>query len=763
MTKRLFCFCFCLLGGFAKADTDLRLNPICPQNTIEHLDHLDDVRHRVARLIELSDRCRVTREELKAKDYAEQAVELARQISTDNSLILAQALNAFGNVLMNSQHFKNYEQAFKCYQEALQLFVSSEQPQLSAHILTNLAQLWIDVKPYSGDTQKTRFYQDDEAILLQKAIHALDTAFAATWLLPEDNQDKAFNLIHLSQIARQIQTELAPDNKQLMLKAYHALEKLRRFDAKAFPRVVSYAYGYLGELYQSESRYSDALRLTRQAIFYAQTVLATDILSLWERQLGQLLNQLGDQEGAIKAYERAVIYLNDIRSDLEQTSYRSRQLPFRETAAGQVYLELIALLLKEAKNSQEKKKQAFLCQAQDIIEQFKTFELENYFQDDCVGDNSVVNNQDKPAHPCALKNHQPVSLINNKAIRNTAVLYPIIFPERLELLLRTDNQRQVVTMPVNQKRLEEELIKKLIIELNEEKPTWAQVPDLLPHAQQLYNELIRPFESELLEVETLIVIPDGALRRIPFAVLHDGKRYLIEKHYALATTPSLSLTDTPEKWMPNQPILLNGLSIGQNPLPYVKTEVEAIGRLSQSEKLLDKAFTRQNFLRKIKEQPYQVIHIATHGTFQGNPKESFLEAYNSRLTLDDLEQVARWGRFRERPVALLTLSACESAMGNDEAALGLSGLAVKAGTISALASLWQVNDLSTCYLMEAFYHELKAQPVMAKAHALQQAQRLMLKGELNQKTSVCGKLPDNHDNFKHPHYWGAFLLIGYWL
>ena len=101
---------------------------------------------------------------------------------------------------------------------------------------------------------------------------------------------------------------------------------------------------------------------------------------------------------------------------------------------------------------------------------------------------------------------------------------------------------------------------------------------------------------------------------------------------------------------------------------------------------------------------------------------------------------------RDNPIELLTLSACQTALGDERAALGLAGVAIKTGAQSVLASLWFVNDESTTLLMQEFYRQLQ-KPDMTKAKALQQAQ---IKVATEQR-------------FRHPAYWAAFLLIGNWL
>ena len=95
---------------------------------------------------------------------------------------------------------------------------------------------------------------------------------------------------------------------------------------------------------------------------------------------------------------------------------------------------------------------------------------------------------------------------------------------------------------------------------------------------------------------------------------------------------------------------------------------------------------------------------------------------------------------------LLTLSACQTAAGDNRSALGIAGVAVRAGVKSALASLWFINDESTVPLVEEFYTQLR-QSKVTKAEALRRAQIKMIK---------------DRDN-SHPAVWSPFILIGNWL
>jgi CHAT domain-containing protein len=138
--------------------------------------------------------------------------------------------------------------------------------------------------------------------------------------------------------------------------------------------------------------------------------------------------------------------------------------------------------------------------------------------------------------------------------------------------------------------------------------------------------------------------------------------------------------------------------------------------------------------------------MSTHGVFGGSPQETYLLAYGGRLTMNDLERLIGLGRFRETPLDLLTLSACETASGDERAMLGLGGIAVKAGARTALATLWKVSDDSTSILTGEFYRQMKTQKV-SKAQALRNAQKKLLADS----------------RYEHPFYWAPFLLIGNWM
>jgi len=140
------------------------------------------------------------------------------------------------------------------------------------------------------------------------------------------------------------------------------------------------------------------------------------------------------------------------------------------------------------------------------------------------------------------------------------------------------------------------------------------------------------------------------------------------------------------------------------------------------------------------------VHFATHAEFNSDHNNSFLLTYDNRLTMNQLETTIGLRRFQSEPIELLVLSACQTAVGDERAALGLAGVAVQAGARSALATLWFINDQATSVLVADFYRQLQKEQ-QTKARALQTAQVNMI----------------TESQFSHPSFWAPFLLIGSWM
>jgi CHAT domain-containing protein len=161
---------------------------------------------------------------------------------------------------------------------------------------------------------------------------------------------------------------------------------------------------------------------------------------------------------------------------------------------------------------------------------------------------------------------------------------------------------------------------------------------------------------------------------------------------------------------------------------------------------LNEEFLASKMEAALIDQQYAIVHIASHAQFGSEIENAFILAYDDKLSIRNLEQYIGLLQFRDDPLELLTLSACETAFGDEKAALGLAGIAIKAGARSALASLWHVNDLATSIMIDEFYRNL-VNPSNSKAKALQSAQLKIMEDR----------------RFRHPCYWSAFLVINNWL
>ncbi len=303
-------------------------------------------------------------------------------------------------------------------------------------------------------------------------------------------------------------------------------------------------------------------------------------------------------------------------------------------------------------------------------------------------------------------------------------------------------------------------------------PKKLEESEYLGLGQQLYQWLISPLEAELASrnIQTLIFSMDTGLRTLPIAALHDGKQFLVEK-YSFSLIPSLSLTDTRYFDLRNSQVLAMGVSefppdSDQPPLPAVPLEVSTVNSIWPGVSLLNNQFTIENLRARRAQGKYPIIHLATHGEFQtGGANNSYIQFWDRKLHLDELREL----KFNESPVELLVLSACSTAVGDDDAELGFAGLAVQAGVKSALASLWYVSDAGTLGLMTEFYQQLRRVPT--KAEALRQAQLAMLRGDVRLQDGYLynsrnrAPLPISLANrgnrsLSHPYFWAAFTLIG---
>ena len=275
------------------------------------------------------------------------------------------------------------------------------------------------------------------------------------------------------------------------------------------------------------------------------------------------------------------------------------------------------LLRRSSRNSRNAA--PLIREARETLEWLKETELQDYFRDRCIADfKARQRGVEKTVAP------------------DTAVIYPVILPDKLELLVSVGEEDPWQTsIPITKLHLEETV--KKFRRLLERRAT----NEFLDPARWLYDLLIRPIDAVLAGrgVGTLVVVPDGVLRTVPFAALHDGERFLVER-YALATAPGLRLVEPRPLTPKARRTLAAGLSLGHDghpALPNVAFELEGIRRLQRGTTLLDSAFQRSRFERELRDGNYNIVHIASHSQVGRDPSQIFVLAYDGQLTLDELE------------------------------------------------------------------------------------------------------------------------------
>jgi len=528
-------------------------------------------------------------------------------------------------------------------------------------------------------------------------------------------------------------SQSAPTNQPSVINTERALTESKRF-------------GKQGEQYEQAQRYDEAVALTRKAIFKAQEANALNWLIRWQWQLGRLFKAQRQIDEAIHAYQQAVQLLvpdNSFRWDMTECQATEESASLYQKLRPMFFQLADLLLVRAAIENDSVKPQRDLQQVRQTIELLKTADLENYFGD-CV--------------TAYQKQQQRVDEIQDAG---AAVIYPILLKERLELLVsfpRTENRPPIQRFTVN---VGEQQVRQTVAQFREQLETGYDDPDsqsYLPQAQQLYQWLIAPLQPTLTQnqIHTLVFVPEGPLTTIPMAALHDGNVFLIQT-YALAITPGLTLTAPKAGTLTRDKTvaLVSGLTEeaqGYPKLPYADAEVEAITKqYHNTNQLLNQQFTKAQFVQTLKKplnngaSNYNLVHIISHAEFAPNAKDSFIVTYDGKLSVDDLESIIGLGQHRQTPIELLTLSACNTAKGDQEwAALGLSGVTLKAGARSSLATLWKAHDKITYHLINKFYQ----QPLnkVSKAQALQQAQQAIIESK-----------------YDHPFYWAPLILIGNWL
>jgi CHAT domain-containing protein len=553
-------------------------------------------------------------------------------------------------------------------------------------------------------------------------------------------------------------------------------------------KAESYGYGYLGELHEKHQRWQLAKENTQKALFIAQSLsIGTsplDIEYLWEWQLGhiyksqlplraQIQTKGMQQEGsknlndARQMYQQAYLSLQALRRELVAGNPDS-QLSFQNDIEG-IYRDYVDLLLWENKPDQQN-----LSKAREVIASLQAVELENFLR-----------------LACPEFNIEKIDEIIDKQPVKTAFLYPILLEDRIEVIIKlpessnlksqtkaeqknysTSNlkhystpldeatvKKQITNLQIDLKEYTfNALIKKLQLDLEEE----YTFDDIKKEGKLVYDWLLKEAEPYLKGIDILVFALDTNLRNIPLAalVINDKEKtpkYLID-NYALALAPRLEIPKPQTFQGKGIKILAAGLKEPKDnklkfpKLSYVEKELNAIEKIPNSSfsvsQLENDNFTLNKFTDKINTSAFRVLQLATHGEFSSSPDKTFILASDGPIYINQIGEIFRKQAQRQpEPIELLVLSACETATGDKRATLGISGVGVRAGARSAIASLWTLDDEISVDFTKIFYKQLIDPKVATKAQALQ-------------KTQIGLK---NLSGREHPRYWASYILVGNWL
>ena len=298
-----------------------------------------------------------------------------------------------------------------------------------------------------------------------------------------------------------------------------------------------------------------------------------------------------------------------------------------------------------------------------------------------------------------------------------------------------------------------------------------------PLAKALISPLLPLLRAQ--GVTALLLEVDRGLQAVPYSALPVEGRPLGDL-FALTITPSLGLIELdPGQRAQGGQMLLAGASQFSNglaPLPMVQQELQALAQEHPSQLLLNDNFTTTALIDQALGSQVNQLHIATHANFLPG-QTGVLYTPSTTLSLADLGRRLR-SRNSNYPLDLISMSACLTALGDEQSELGFVGMALQAGARSGLGTLWEVDDTATAAFFIELYRFLKVG--MPKDQALQATQQAFLNGQVRlqgdrlvgpdprtgqaQSTLVAGLSREEQILFaqglNHPYYWAGMVLTG---
>ncbi|MBW4550235.1 MAG: CHAT domain-containing protein [Aphanocapsa sp. GSE-SYN-MK-11-07L] len=549
-----------------------------------------------------------------------------------------------------------------------------------------------------------------------KALQQQNTAIANTFI--QTAQERISSLGDAQQVnarlslAESLLQASALNPTFAALSKANATEAQTLAEAKSDLRSLSRAYGIRGQLFSQQGQGVMAIAEFGKASSAALSIRANDLAYKWQWEMAKKYDRLGQRTKALELYSASLSSLQQFRKGMLQINPEI-QYDFRDKVEP-IYREYMSLLLDSPTPDLQK--------VIEVNDRLQIAELENYLQCSKLPLTSLV---DLP-----------------KANSPDAAIYIIRLPKHYAVIIR-GKEGQITHQLLDKLGIDERLS---VLKQNLQGDRFSNLSER--SYQQLfgslYQALFAPVATLLPTQGTLVINVDSQLQGIPWGILYDGQRYLIER-FSIAYSLGAEQT-TPKPIASNQlRALVGGLSEQTNDtqypaLPAVQREVQAIESILQTKILLNQKFTAAELIQD--GQGFPIIHLASHGQFSSNPRQTYILAWNERITLSELGNLVR--SRDAAPLELLVLSACETAQGDHRASLGIAGTAIQSGARSTVATLWLVNDESQSQLMQTFYQSLKQGK--SKAEALRDGQLALL----------------HSSTYRSPYFWGSAVLLGSW-
>lgn len=582
---------------------------------------------------------------------------------------------------------------------------SEAEEQQSPHQGSNVEQILREVRTLSAETpEETASERFSEAAVAIDAIRDIEEARAARLHLA-----RSFDLFSSRlEAAGRPSSVWAPFARSALEALGHLLSNSTQSD----PTTTSWTHGYRAGLLSRLGEDEAAVRENDAALLDALAAGNPALTARWSAQRGRSLLKADHPERALAAFRSARAALGAVGVETSTSE--------RLSLAREILFPLADLLLRN-----EGEDQARLHEVQRSLEEIRLAEVAEFFGDACLAD--------RPSRRL-------------ESIPGTVVLYPIVFPDRLELIIGKADRLYRRTV---QDGIEDpfEWLRRLRLSLQDPTRLRYRGP-----AARFYDWLIRPLgDLRPDEGETLVLVPTLEWMGLPIAALWNEReeRFLIEE-MAVAITPGLELRSPSPIAVERARLLAVGLTTeveGFARLPNVDLEIDSISEAFSGRQLVGERYTTAALEEAFASGEFDIVHVASHGVFDDRSDGGFLVTSDGRLGIQELADVIRTTRFDpDTRLELLVLSACETAVSSPRAAFGLAGVAIRSGAGSAVGSLWRVSDRATSSLFRRFYQELNREGV-SRAEALRRAQRALREAPSS----------------AHPFFWSPFILINDWL